>query len=167
MVKEVLSEKIYYHPHWIRITIAIILILTGLGTLWVDIPPLTDPLGPIPLSLICIFSSIWILMSSRRIIRAKTDTKGFYFKRMPGNNRFKKALADLDLLVFVPFVQIVDIRITASIWTGTRLELETTQGKEMLTMLNVLSRKEKQQIYQTIKRFGIANVIRPREEQGK
>ncbi|WP_257089609.1 hypothetical protein [Sphingobacterium sp. E70] len=34
-------------------------------------------------------------------------------------------------------------------------------------MLNVLSRKEKQQIYQTIKRFGIANVVKAQEEKGK
>lgn len=69
----------------------------------------------------------------------------------------------MDLLVFVPFVQIVNIRITTSICMGTRLELETMQGKEML---NVLSRKEKQQIYQTIKRFGIRNLVKPRMEEG-
>ncbi len=72
----------------------------------------------------------------------------------------------MDLLVFVPFVQIVNIRITTSICMGTRLELETMQGKEMLTMLDVLSRKEKQQIYQTIKRFGIRNLVKPRMEEG-
>jgi hypothetical protein len=109
----------------------------------------------------------WILKNSKKAIRAKTDTRGFYFKRMPARLAFKKAIADFDLLVFVPFVQIVNIRITVSILEGTRLELETTQGKEILTMLNGLSRKEKQQIYKTIKRFGIENVVKPQGEKGK
>ena len=91
--------------------------------------------------------------------------RGFYFRRMPGSQVLKRVWTDLDLLVFVPFVQIVNIRMTANMWEGTRLELETTQGKEMLTMLNVLSKKEKQQIYQTIKRFGIVNVIKPQEKE--
>ncbi|HBI87280.1 MAG TPA: hypothetical protein DDY75_05260, partial [Sphingobacterium sp.] len=65
------------------------------------------------------------------------------------------ALADLDALVFVPYIQIVNIRVIESNWLGPRLELETFQGKEILTMLNVLSRKQKEQICQTVKEFGI------------
>lgn len=64
-------------------------------------------------------------------------------------------LADLDPLVFVPYIQIVNIRIIKSNWYGPRLELETFQGKEILTMLNVLSRKDKEQICQTVKEFGL------------
>jgi len=167
MVNEVQSEKIYYHPNWKRITIAVILVLIGTGTLWVDIAPFWGSIPWLPLKLICILIGFWMLKNSKKAVRAKTDTRGFYFKRMPARHAFKKAMADLDLLVFVPFVQIVNIRIIANIWEGTRLELETTQGKEILTMLNVLSRKEKQQIYQTIKRFGIANVVKAQEEKGK
>ncbi|MNI10006.1 hypothetical protein D3C73_630970 [compost metagenome] len=65
------------------------------------------------------------------------------------------ALADLDALVFVPYIQIVNIRIIESNWLGSRLELETFQGKEILNMLNVLSRKQKEQICQTVKEYGI------------
>jgi len=166
MVNEVQSEKIYYPPNWKRVTIAVILVLIGLATLSIDIAPFLHVMVAIPLKLICILTGFWVLKNKKRAVRAKTDIRGFYFKRMSGNPVLKKALTDVDLLVFVPFVQIVDIRIIASIWTGTRLELETTQGKEMLTMLNVLSRKEKQQIYQTIKRFGIRNLVKPQKEEG-
>ncbi|WP_343560304.1 hypothetical protein [Sphingobacterium sp.] len=157
MINEVQSEKIYYHPNWKRITIAILLVLIGIATLWVELAPFWGCISWLPLKLICILIGFWSLMNRKKAIRAKTDTRGFYFKRMPTRHTFKKAFADLDLLVFVPFVQIVDIRMTANLWKGTRLELETTQGREVLTTLNVLSKKEKQQIYQTIKRFGIAN----------
>ena len=167
MVNEVQSEKIYYHPNWKRIMIAVILVLIGTGTLWIDITSFLGSIPWLPLKLICILIGCWMLKNNKKAVRAKTDSRGIYFTRMPARNTFKKAIADLDLLVFVPFVQIVNIRITVTIWTGTRLELETTQGKEILTMLDVLSRKEKQQIYQTIKRFGIANVVKHQEEKGK
>lgn len=165
MVNEVQSEKIYYRPKRKSATIAVILVFIGLAPLGIDISSLLYSMVAIPLKLICILTGFWVLKNKKRAIRAKTDIHGFYFKRMCSSPVLKKAITDLDLLVFVPFVQIVNIRITASIWTGTRLELETTQGKEMLTMLNVLSRKEKQQIYQTIKRFGIRNPVKPRKEK--
>ncbi len=106
------------------------------------------------LHLTFIIGGFLLLRSSKKIIRARTDKKGLYFKRIEKKTGMW-ALADLDPLVFVPYIQIVNIRIIESNWYGPRLELETFQGKEILTMLNVLSRKEKEQICQTVKEFGI------------
>ncbi|MDR0264157.1 MAG: hypothetical protein LBJ04_13135 [Sphingobacterium sp.] len=105
--------------------------------------------------LVFIIGGILLLRISKKIIRARTDKKGLYFKRIEKRTGSMWALADLDPLVFVPYLQIVNIRIIESNWFGPRLELETIQGKEILTILNVLSRKEKEQICQTVKEFGI------------
>ncbi|WP_313265029.1 hypothetical protein [Sphingobacterium sp.] len=165
----------YYLPNWRSIIIGIILIIVGGSTFFIGYDPndsfkqnfsamILDfkdvfrfliSLFMLLLHLAFIIGGFLLLRSSKKIIRARTDKKGLYFKRIEKKSGSMWALADLDPLVFVPYIQIVNIRIIESNWYGPRLELETFQGKEILTMLNVLSRKEKEQICQTVKEFGI------------
>lgn len=165
----------YYLPNWRSIIIGSILILMGLSTCFIGYHPNDSfkenfsamvldfkdvfrflvSLFMLLFHLSFIIGGFLLLKSSRKIIRARTDKKGLYFKRIKKKTGSMWALADLDALVFVPYIQIVNIRIIESNWLGPRLELETFQGKEILTMLNVLSRKQKEQICQTVKEYGI------------
>jgi hypothetical protein len=165
----------YYLPNWRSIIIGSILILMGISTCFIGYHPNDSfkenfsamvldfkdlfrflvSLFMLLLHLFFIIGGFLLLKSSRKVIRARTDKKGLYFKRIEKKTGSMWALADLDALVFVPYIQIVNIRIIESNWLGPRLELETFQGKEILTMLNVLSRKQKEQICQTVKEYGI------------
>lgn len=165
----------YYLPNWRSIIIGIVLIIVGGSAFFINYHP-TDSfkenfstmildfkhvfrflisLFMLLLHLAFITAGFLFLRSNKKIIRARTDKKGLYFKRVEKRTGSRWALADFDPLVFVPYIQIVNIRIIEGNWYGPRLELETIQGKEILTMLNVLSRKEKEQICQTVKEFGI------------
>ncbi len=66
------------------------------------------------LRLAFIIEGFLLLSSNEKIIRARTDKKGLYFKRIEKKTGSTWALAELDPLVFVPYIQIVNIRIIES-----------------------------------------------------
>lgn len=87
-----------------------------------------------------------------KIIRAKLDKKGIYFKKIPERGtKFDRVAFDMNPLVFIPYSRIMDIYIKDSFWTGRYLEIETRAGREALITLSALSKEEMREIYKIVK----------------
>ncbi|WP_071842258.1 YdbT family protein [Niabella soli] len=86
-----------------------------------------------------------------KVLRAKLDDKGFYYKEITGSSKMERVAFDLNPFVFVPYSAITNIAYTESFWKGDALEIETLAGRKKLVTLNVLSRKEKREIYDILK----------------
>lgn len=165
------TDKSYYLTRWRSVTIGVILVLLGIALTFIGFDGsrsfwdnfqgmLLDfrSAGSFLVSLLMLvfkagFIGLGILFFKNRdnIIRAKITSEGFYFKRITGSNKYERGLSDLNPLVLIPYKEIVDIRLVRSFWQGLRLELETMQGREILTMLNVLTKREKIEICASVK----------------
>ncbi len=95
---------------------------------------------------------IFILKNRNKIIRAKTDGNGLYFKEIAQGNRYAQIASDFNDLRFIPYSDIENIYYIKDFWKGDYLEIETKAERKKLTMLNVLSKSDKKEIYGTVQR---------------
>lgn len=86
----------------------------------------------------------------KQIIRAKTNDKGFYFKDIKPGNKYQKLFFDLEPLTFYPYSEIKNIHYVENFWRGNYLEIETKSEQKKLIALDILSKSEKKEIYETI-----------------
>lgn len=92
------------------------------------------------------------LRHSHKIVRAKLDGKGLYFKPIIRDAQQAPLVVGVNPLVFVPYQNITDIQLQAEsgLWPKTHLQIETPAGKQTLNGLNVLSEQQKMEIFNTI-----------------
>lgn len=89
-----------------------------------------------------------ILKYREKIIRARIDNLGLYYKEITGSNRWDMLAFDLNKMTFLPYSKMISIRKVGFFYTY--LEIDTRLGLKKLLTLNVLSRAEKEEIYNII-----------------
>lgn len=147
-----------------------ILILMGVGTFFIGFDPsgsawenfqgmvldFRDVANFMASLLMLFFKALFIVLgyfslrNSGKVARAKLDHRGIYFKEMTGKTKYERALFDLGAMSFVPYREIKDIRHVKNAFWGNYLQLETNQGIRDLRTLGVLSRAEREEIYDIV-----------------
>lgn len=164
------QEKTYYLSAFRSITIGVILLLVGIG-MFVGTYDTSESFGKNLLNYFVDFSSwgvflvsiillffklgfiimgIVVLCTAGKVERAKITTKGLYYKEMPKGNKYDKMMLDFNPLTYISFGQISNIWFHKSWFYGNSLEIEVNNQRIKLITLNVLSTKEKQEIFDAI-----------------
>lgn len=86
--------------------------------------------------------------NAQKIVRAKIDNKGFYYKANM-KSKYEWLTHEMENLVFIPFSDIVNISLKEN-WLGNHIFLSTTKESTALISLNSLTKKEKQEIVEII-----------------
>lgn len=162
--------KTYYLPGYRSVGIGVILILMGVGTSFIGFDPSGSAwenfqnmvldfsgIGHFLVSLLMLlFKALFIVLGyfslryRGKVARARLDAKGIYFKELKGGNNAERLAFDLGEMTFVPYRQIKDIRHVKNAFWGNYLQLETNQGIRDLITLGVLSRAEREEIYDIV-----------------
>ena len=114
-------------------------------------------IGPYLLSLLMLlFKALFIVLGyfslryQGKVARARLDANGIYFKELKGGNNAERLAFDLGGMTFVPYREITDIRQVKNAFWGNYLQLETNRGIRDLKALGVLSRAEREEIYDIV-----------------
>ena len=113
------------------------------------------------ISLAFIIGGIYILKMAKKIIRAKIDEKGFYYKNLNIDTNKIETFVSYGLkslihstnakLTFVPFYEIKKAELKKNNWTGNSITIHyKNQTVENLHSLNVLTNTEKLDIVSAI-----------------
>lgn len=164
------EEKTYYLSAFRSITIGVILLLVGIG-LFVATYDADENFGKnllhylvdfsdvfnffvslilLPFKLGFIIVGVVVLRTAGKVERAKITAKGLYYKEMPKGNKYDKMTLDLGPLIYISFGQISNIWFHKSWFYGNSLEIEVNNQRIKLITLNVLSTKEKQEIFDAV-----------------
>lgn len=167
-----MEVKSYYLSNFRSITIGIIFIIMGIATTFIgfdikrsfwnnfqsmiiDFRGIMHFIVSILLLLFragLIFFGYITIKYRSKIIRAKTDDKGLYFKEITGGNKLERLSFDLNPFTLLHYSKITNIYYVEDFWKGNYLEIETSSGRKILTALNVLSKSDKNEIYNTVKK---------------
>jgi hypothetical protein len=159
------SLKTYYLSNARSVTVGVILILIGLsltlipidwnGSVWsnfqmifLDFSDAANFVGSLlllPFKVGFITIGIYFLQNSSKIVRAKIDSKGFYYKEAP-TGRLGGLTLDLFSLQFLPFANIKEVTYKSNRWIGDKIELTSTAGSVNLISLQPLKAMEKKEI---------------------
>ncbi len=166
-----MEEKKYYLSSFRSLTIGIILILVGIGlsfigfdiesSFWKNFQYMIidfSSWGNFFFSLLLLIFKLGLVLIGyffikykNGIIRAKIDQKGLYYKELGSGNKYDKITFDLNPFTFIPYSKIVNISYNESFWTGSILEIEINSEKKKLLTLNALSKRQKREIFETVK----------------
>ncbi|WP_073552590.1 hypothetical protein [Elizabethkingia meningoseptica] len=98
-----------------------------------------------------IIFGVYSLKYSGKVIRAKIDHKGLYFKEITGTNKYERLAFDLNPFIFIPYSEIKEIYIEKSFFRGKGIVLKTKDKTKKLITLDVLSNKEKEEIISMVR----------------